>query len=249
VPKFTDLRTLYPHVLYHGLEKPSEVVLKKYPPDHWTPISQISKRAQGAILVSEDWAFYSHPGYDEHQIREAIQESVETRKLKRGASTITQQVVRNIYLSKEKSLIRKLRELWMATKIEKVLNKTRILELYLNIAELGQGVYGIGEASNFYFQKPPSQLNAKEGAFLAMLLPSPKRYAISFKKGALTPYARKTIHAILNKMVMAQMMTENERDLEWATPLSFEKNPNAPATESDESESDEQGSEEDLQSE
>ena len=224
-PNFKDLKAEYPHVLYHGPKQPSEIVLKNYPPADWTPLSKISKKAQGAVIVSEDWAFYSHPGYDEKQLKETIEQSIEEKKLTRGASTITQQVVKNIYLSKEKSLIRKARELWMATKIEKVLGKNRILELYFNIAELGEGIFGIGLASQFYFKKQPSELSAKEGAFLAMLLPSPKKYAISFRKGELTPYARRIIHSILNKMVMAHYLSPEERDAEWKTPLGFEKNP------------------------
>ena len=221
-PNFKDLKTLYPHVLYHGLKEPSEIVLKKYPPASWAPLAQVSQNVKGAIIVSEDWAFYQHPGYDEKQIKEAIQQSIEQKKLKRGASTITQQVVKNIYLSKEKSLVRKVRELWMASKIEKVLGKPKILELYLNIAELGEGIFGVSQAAHFYFHKNPSELSAKEGAFLAMLLPSPKRYASSYRQGELTPYARKIIHSILNKMVIAHYLTPSERDTEWQTPLSFE---------------------------
>ena len=230
-PRFKDLKTQYPHVIYHGPKLPSEVVIKKTPPPHWTPISQISKLAQGAVLVSEDWAFYQHPGYDEKQIKEAITDSIEEGHLTRGASTITQQVVRNIYLTKQKSMTRKVRELWMATKIEKVLGKRKILELYFNIAEWGEGIFGIGQAAHVYFHKNPSELNAKEGAFLAMLLPSPKKYGISFRKNELTPYARKTIRSILNKMLQAKYLTVEERDQEWLHPLSFENqfNPAVPS--------------------
>jgi monofunctional biosynthetic peptidoglycan transglycosylase len=256
IPKFVDLKTQYPHVLYHGPKEPSEVVLKRYPPAHWSSLSQISKLAQGAILVSEDWAFFQHPGYDAHQIREAISESLEERRLKRGASTITQQVVRNIYLSKEKSLVRKTRELWMATKIEKVLGKNRILELYLNIAEFGDGIFGVSQAADYYFHKKAAELNAKEGAFLAMLLPSPKRYAVSFQKHVLTPYARKIIRSILNKMVRAHYLSEEAKNAEWARPLSFERSfdPSIPIDDSldsldDEDENEEtQSSDEYLQS-
>jgi len=223
VPKFTDLKKKYPHVIDHGPRLPTEVVLKDQPPRYWTPLSAIPKRVQGAILVSEDWAFYQHSGYDEKQIQEAVKESLEAGRLTRGASTITQQVVRNLYLSKEKSLGRKVHELWLATKIEKVIGKQKILEIYFNIAEMGNGIYGIGEASQKYFQKPPAELRPKEAAFLAMLLPSPKRYAISYTRGELTGYARKTIRSILNKMVMARYLTPEERDQEWTTPLSFEK--------------------------
>jgi monofunctional biosynthetic peptidoglycan transglycosylase len=222
VPRFADLKTLYPHVIDHGPREPSEILLKRYPPEHWAPIEKISRKAQGAILVSEDWAFYQHRGFDEKQIRETLKESLEEGRLTRGASTITQQVVKNVYLSKERSLVRKMRELWLASKIERVVGKRRIFEVYLNIAEMGEGIYGIGQASRRYFGKPPSDLTAKEGAFLAMLLPSPKKYAISYRKRQLTPYARRIIRSILNKLVMAGYLSADEREKEWQTPLSFE---------------------------
>ncbi len=234
VPRFAELKTHYPRVIYHGPKTESEVVIQKNPPPTWVPLSQVSKVAQGAILVSEDWAFYQHPGYDEKQIKEAITESLEEGHLKRGASTITQQVVRNIYLTKEKSLIRKAKELWMATKVEKVLGKKKILELYFNIAEWGEGVFGIGPAANYYFHKSPAELSAKEGAFLAMLLPSPKKYSISYRSKALTPYARKIIRSVMNKMVQAHYLSPEEREKEWAKPLSFETqfDPSVPSEES-----------------
>ena len=223
-PRFAALKTEYPHVIYRGPKLPSEIEIKKMPPASWTPLTQISKNAQGAVLVSEDWAFYQHPGYDEKQIREAISDSLEEGRHTRGASTITQQVVRNIYLTKQKSLTRKVRELWMATKIEKILGKKKILELYFNIAEWGEGIFGIGQASHFYFNKSPTELSAKEGAFLAMLLPSPKKYATSFRNKTLSPYARSTVRSIMNKMVQARFLTVEERDQEWAKPLNFESN-------------------------
>jgi monofunctional biosynthetic peptidoglycan transglycosylase len=222
MPRFANLKTQYPHVLYHGPKQPSEIVLKKDPPKSWASLASISRKAQGAIIVSEDWAFYQHHGYDEKQLKEAIHESIEEHRLSRGASTITQQVVKNIYLSKEKSLTRKVREIWMATKIEKVVGKKRILELYFNIAEWGEGIFGISQASHHYFNKSPSELNAKEGAFLAMMLPSPKKYGISYRQHHLTPYARRTVRSIMNKMVQGGFLTAAERDSEWGQPLSFE---------------------------
>ncbi len=217
-----DLKTKYPHVIYRGPKEPFDVEIRKSRPESWVSLSQVSRSAQMAILISEDWAFYSHPGYDEKQIREAIEESIESGKLKRGASTITQQMVKNVFLSQEKSLIRKARELWLATKVEKVLGKKKILEIYLNIAEWGEGIFGIGRASQHYFHKSASELTAKEGAFLAMLLPSPKKYSISFRKKELTRYARKTVNSILNKLVSANVLTYEQKQVEWSTPLSFE---------------------------
>ncbi len=217
-----DLKTKYPHVIYHGPKEPFDIEIRKSRPENWVTLGQVSRSAQMAILISEDWAFYSHPGYDEKQIREAIEESIESGKLKRGASTITQQMVKNVFLSQEKSLIRKVRELWLATKVEKVLGKKRIFEIYLNIAEWGEGIFGIGRASQHYFHKNPSELTAKEGAFLAMLLPSPKKYSISFRRKELTRYARKTVNSILNKLVSANVLTPEQKQMEWSTPYSFE---------------------------
>ena len=222
IPRLKDLKTQYPKVIYNGPKEPFEIEIVKGRPGNWVTLGEISKVAQMAILISEDWAFYSHPGYDEKQIREAIEESIEKGKFKRGASTITQQVVKNVYLSQERSIIRKVRELWLATKIEKVLGKKRILEIYLNIAEFGEGIFGIGNASRKYFGKHPSQLNAKEGAFLAMLLPSPKKYSISYKKKSMTRYSRKIVHSILNKLVSANILTPEQRNEEWNRPLPFE---------------------------
>jgi monofunctional biosynthetic peptidoglycan transglycosylase len=221
-PRISDLKSHYPHVIYRGPKKPSEIEIKKTPPATWTSLGQISKVAQGAVIVSEDWAFYQHEGFDPKQIKEAIEESVAAGKMKRGASTITQQVAKNIFLTQEKSLTRKARELWIATKMEKVLGKKRILELYFNIAEWGEGVFGIHRAAQVYFNKSPAELTAKEGAFLAMLLPSPKKYSISYRKRELTSYARRTIRSILSKMVQAKFLTPEERDFAWKTPLSFE---------------------------
>jgi len=222
IPRLKDLKTEYPHVIYHGPKEPFEIVIKKNPPATWVPLVNISKEAQMAVLISEDWAFYSHPGYDEKQIKAAIEESVETGKIKRGASTITQQMVKNVYLTQQKSIFRKIKELWLATKVEKVLGKKRILEVYLNIAEWGEGIFGIGPAAQFYFHKSPAELNAKEGAFLAMLLPSPKKYGISFRKKELTVYARKTIHSILNKLVSARVLTPEQEQEQLKIPYSFE---------------------------
>ncbi len=215
----------YHEVIYAGKSTPPRIRLTRIKPANWTSVDDVSKSAIGAIVVSEDWAFYSHGGYDANQIKEAIKEDIEEGGFARGASTITQQVVRNVFLDKDKNLWRKLKELYLAVRLERSVRKTRILEVYLNIAEWGEGVFGIGEASQHYFQKLPSQLTPKEGAFLAMLLPSPKRYSQSFHKSELTSYAKKTIDSILGKMVQAKYITEEERAHEELLPLPFELPP------------------------
>lgn len=217
------LKTQYPLVIYRP-EQPAVPLVKivSSRPSGWVPLSAISKVAVGAVVVSEDWAFYQHKGYDPNQIREAVKESWEEGELVRGASTITQQVVRNVFLTKDKNLWRKIKELFLAVRLEDSVKKARILEIYLNIAEWGPGIYGLGPASRLYFNKAPSELTAKEGAFLAMLLPSPIRYGQSFRSKKLTAYARETVNSILGKMTQAHFITEEERDRELAQPLSFE---------------------------
>jgi len=183
-------------------------------PKTWVSLKDVSLYARSAIVISEDWAFYQHEGLDFYQIKKVIKESIEEVELVRGASTITQQVIKNTILSNEHSLWRKLREAILAYKIERLLSKDQILEIYLNIVELGRDLYGIKPASYYYFNKHPSELTAREGAFLAMLLPSPVKYSVSFRKKELTEYASQIIHKILIKLRQAKVYTEEDRLLE-----------------------------------
>lgn len=218
----SQLSREYPVVVYEGPDRPFHFKLQSIRPPGWVPLSQVSRLAVGAILVSEDWAFYRHPGYDSRQIKEALEESWEEGRLSRGASTITQQVVKNVFLSNERNLWRKIKELILAVRLESAVGKRRILEVYLNIAEWGEGIFGIGAASRYYFGKHPGELTAREGAFLAMLLPSPKKYAQSFRARKLTDYARGTLRDILLKMAEAHYLTDPECMIEQDRPLSFE---------------------------
>jgi len=179
-------------------------------PKWWTSIDSVSKEAKWAIVVSEDWAFFEHEGLDVEQIKIAASESIKQEKFVRGASTITQQVIKNTILTSKKNLWRKFQEAILSYKVEQILSKDQILEIYLNIIELGEGLYGIGPASFHYFNKHPSQLTAREGAFLAMLLPSPIKYSISFKKKELTPFAKSIVNSILIKMRQAQVYDKDE---------------------------------------
>jgi monofunctional glycosyltransferase len=221
-PELKLMRTHYAHVKYLGPKKPFDVVITKVRPSDYVSISDISQAMQGAVIVSEDWTFYQHEGFDPHEMKEALKDSIEEGHLTRGASTITQQVARNVYLSQERSLIRKIRELWIASKMEKILTKKKILEIYLNIVELGEGVFGVGPAARYYFDKHPRDLLPKEAAFLAMLLPSPKKYSVSFRKKQLTPFAKKIITSILVKMEKAGYITEIEHEIASAEKLTFE---------------------------
>jgi monofunctional biosynthetic peptidoglycan transglycosylase len=218
------LKKQYPVVRYQGPQVRPKIEWSERRPVQWVLLQEVSTYARGAIVVSEDWAFWQHPGYDLQQIKEAIKEDLEEKEFARGASTITQQVVKNVFLSNQKSLIRKIKEFFLAMLLEKQVGKKRILETYLNIAEWGEGIFGIQKASYYYFKKPPSQLTPREGAFLAMLLPSPKRYSQSYRNKKLTRYAQRTVNSILGKMCQARFITDEQKAQELEKLLIFEEN-------------------------
>lgn len=145
---------------------------------HWTwvPLSRISPYLRHAVVAAEDASFFTHEGFDWEGIKEAAKYNLEAGELKRGGSTITQQLAKNLYLSSERSLVRKAREALITRSLERHLTKKRILELYLNVAEWGQGIYGAEAAARHHFGKPSHDLTADEAAWLAAILPSPRRY-------------------------------------------------------------------------
>ncbi|OQW33059.1 MAG: hypothetical protein A4E19_06860 [Nitrospira sp. SG-bin1] len=152
----------------------------------WTPLSRIAPELQRAVIAAEDASFFVHEGFDWEGIRDAAMYNLEAGELKRGGSTITQQLAKNLYLSSERSLFRKAREALITRSLEHRLTKTRILELYLNVAEWGRGVYGAEAAARHHFGKPASELTADEAAWLAAILPSPQRYDPLIKTTFLT---------------------------------------------------------------
>lgn len=140
----------------------------------WTPSASIPSEMKWGVILAEDANFYRHEGVDVKAIKKAIIHDLEKKSLARGASTITQQTAKNIYLSREKTITRKVKELYLALRMEQELTKGRIIELYLNVVELGPMVYGVGHASRYYFGKPASEMTPRECAFLAAMLPGPR---------------------------------------------------------------------------
>lgn len=152
----------------------------------WVPLSRISPHLQRAVVAAEDASFFIHEGFDWEGIRDAALHNLEAGEMKRGGSTITQQLAKNLYLSSERSLLRKAREALITRSLERHLTKGRILELYLNVAEWGRGVYGAEAAARHHFGKSAAELSADEAAWLAAILPSPQRYDPLRKTTALT---------------------------------------------------------------
>lgn len=140
----------------------------------WTDWHSISPALPLAVVAAEDQKFAQHFGFDVESIQDSIADRTAGKSL-RGASTISQQVVKNLYLWRGRSFIRKGIEAYLTVVIEVALPKRRILEIYLNVAEFGPGIYGVGAASRVYFGKPAGQVNDSEAALLAAVLPNPNR--------------------------------------------------------------------------
>ena len=145
----------------------------------WIDYRNISKQVALAVVASEDQNFPYHIGFDFEQINKALKENKKRRHM-RGASTITQQVAKNLFLWEGQSFLRKGIEAYYTVLIEFFWSKKRILEMYLNIAEMGKGVFGVGAASIIYFKKLPNRLTKSEGALIAAVLPNPVRYSIKY---------------------------------------------------------------------
>ncbi len=139
----------------------------------WVPASAISQDLKVAVVAGEDMGFFSHAGFDSHEIRESIRQAWEKKEPPRGASTITQQLARNLWLAPDRSYLRKLREFHLSKRLEAELSKRRLLEIYLNVVEFGPGVYGVEAASRHYYGLPASSIGREQAAALAALLPQP----------------------------------------------------------------------------
>jgi monofunctional biosynthetic peptidoglycan transglycosylase len=173
---------------------------------YWTPIHAVPASLKKAVIAAEDANFYAHEGVDYEAMKEAIKTDLQKGKFVRGGSTITQQVAKNVFLSREKTISRKIKELVLARRLDDKLSKSRILELYLNAVELGPMIYGVGRASQYYFGKHPSALTVRESAFLASMLPGPKVYN-PYRK--LNRVVRRS-DRILRRMYAARMITGDE---------------------------------------
>lgn len=137
------------------------------------PISRIPESVQRAVRVAEDAAFFQHEGFDWYEMRQAVDKALEEGTAPRGASTITQQLARNLYLSPNRNPLRKLREALITERLEARLSKRRIFELYLNVIEFGPGIFGVDAAARRYFGEPVAGVGRREAAQLAATIPAP----------------------------------------------------------------------------
>ena len=142
----------------------------------WVPLSRVSPYVMRAVIIAEDDKFWSHEGFDFEAMQKALEKDIKKKKFKAGGSTISQQLAKNLYLSPSKNPIRKLKEAILTWRLERNLSKRRIMELYLNVAEWGDGIYGIEAAARKHYGKSAAGLTAREAAVLAAVIPNPRRY-------------------------------------------------------------------------
>jgi len=192
----------------------------------WVSLSNISPYLIKAVLIAEDDKFWRHEGFDYKAIQKALERDLKAKKLKFGGSTISQQLARNLYLTPEKSLLRKVREALITWRLEKVLSKKRILELYLNVVEWGDGIFGIEAASRYYYGKPSIQLTPVEATRLAAILPSPKRYNPLGDQGYVTNRANDIYNIMIQRGIIVPEYEEVTDEIE---PCSTEETDSEPS--------------------
>jgi hypothetical protein len=191
--------------------------------DEFVPLDQISPYLVNSIMSTEDSAFYQHHGFITSEFRTALVNNLKAGKFVQGASSITMQMVKNVLLYRDKTLARKLQELFLTWHVENTLTKDRILEIYLNVIEYGPGLYGIGPAAYHFFGKKPKDLTPVEAAFFSTILPSPKERYKQYCAGTLTKWTTGKIERILQIMLKRDRLTQSEYDAAIATPLAFSK--------------------------
>lgn len=172
----------------------------------WVGFRTIPKRLRQAVRISEDASFYKHEGVDFEELKEAIRRDIKDGRLSRGASTITQQLAKNLYLSEEKTFVRKIKEYLIARRLENALSKYRIYHLYLNVIEFGPGIFGIGAASSYYFKKHVSELALDEMVRLAAVIPRPLKVNPTRNRG----WVKWKSNWILKKLKKYKYISEEE---------------------------------------
>jgi monofunctional glycosyltransferase len=175
----------------------------------WVSLGQISPYVMKAVIIAEDDKFWSHKGFDVDAIQKALEKDLEKGKFTFGGSTISQQLVKNIYLTPSKNPLRKAKEAIITWRLEKALNKRRILELYLNVVEWGESIFGIEAAAQHYFGKPAAALSPQEAARLAAVLPNPRRY----RPNGSSKYVEKRATIIYDIMVRRGVVVPEYEDV------------------------------------
>ena len=189
----------------------------------WVPYDQISPHIINSIMTTEDSTFMRHHGFIPSEFRSALKANLEKGYFRLGASSITMQMVKNVLLSREKTLSRKLQELFLTWYVEHNLTKERILEIYFNVIEFGPRIYGIGRAAHHYFGKPASAITPREAAWFSSILPNPKKRYVHYCKGAPDTKWENYLNRILKRMHERGRLTDEEYDRAINSKLSFDR--------------------------
>jgi monofunctional biosynthetic peptidoglycan transglycosylase len=195
-PRTTAFIARYERGAWWGLGPDREVEWK------WVPSSRISSNLKRAVLVSEDIRFFAHEGFDEVEMRAALEDAWEDKELPRGASTLTQQVAKNLWLSPSYNPLRKVKEAILTKQLERELKKRRILEIYLNVAEFGRGIYGAEAAARHYFGRSAAGLSERQAAELAASLPRPG----SWHPGITSKSYQRRVRSVQRRMTKARWL-------------------------------------------
>ena len=180
---------------------------------NYVPLTDLSPFLQKAVLTTEDPSFFSHRGFITEAFKQSIAKNIRTKKFSRGGSTISMQLIKNAFLTREKTLSRKLEEILLVYLLEnnRIVSKSRMLEVYFNIIEWGPDVYGIGEAAQYYFQKHPRDLTLNECLFLANVIPSPKKFMYQFdREGNLKSFAQRRDNQLIRLMLRRKLITPED---------------------------------------
>ena len=210
-----DLNKINSEFTYRAIDKGIEqrpIVVGSSNPNY-TPLSEISPYLQKCVLTSEDPSFFNHRGFINEAFKQSIAKNIKTKKFSRGASTISMQLIKNVFLTREKTLSRKLEEILLVYILEnnRIASKERMLEVYFNIIEWGPNIYGIGEASHFYFQKRPADLSLNECLFLATIIPKPKGFMSRFdSENQLKSFAKQQDNFLTHLMLRRNLITTND---------------------------------------
>ncbi len=180
----------------------------------WIPYSRISPYLVKAVIIAEDDKFWRHEGFDYEAIQKAVEKDIKAGKFKAGGSTISQQLVKNLFLSPSKNPVRKIKEALITWRLEKTISKKRIIELYLNVVEWGDGVFGAEAASRHHFGKSAIDLSPMEAARLAVVLPNPRRFIASGDQN----YVNKRANVIYNIMVKRGIVIPEFEELSAESP-------------------------------
>jgi hypothetical protein len=202
VPASADLRRFHLPFTHQVIEPDGSLFQMETGPGtaNWSYLEDISPFVLYAVMAHEDAGFISHRGFSQRHIRDALVRNLKEKRYAVGASTITMQLVKNLFLKREKTLARKVQEVLLTWWLERVLEKREIFELYLNVIEYGPGIYGIRNAARYYFGRTPAELSPAEAVYLSTILPNPKRYHAFFEKRSVPPSWLDLMRPILRRL-------------------------------------------------